>query len=92
MNHSIFLTLKKDDETHELVIDTSETFDDGLVKSELIDDEPTVKRIKFDQIWARSPFEQKNSLAIQQRNRAVHSQFKVNSYTMTKLKLQIHQS
>ena len=50
MNHSIFLTLKKDDETHELVIDTSETFDDGLVKSELIDDEPTVKRIKFDQI------------------------------------------
>ena len=56
MNHSLFLTLKKDDETHELVIDTSETFDDGLVKSELIDDEPTVKRIKFDQIWARSPF------------------------------------
>ena len=41
----------KDEETHELVIDTSETFDDSLVKSELIDDEPTVKRIKFDQIW-----------------------------------------
>ena len=40
----------KDEETHELVIDTSETFDDSLVKSELIDDEPTVKRIKFDQI------------------------------------------
>jgi len=40
----------EDDEAHELVIDTSETFDDSLVKSELIDDEPTVKRIKFDQI------------------------------------------
>jgi len=40
----------EDDETRELVIDTSENFDDGLVKSELIDDEPTVKRIKFDQI------------------------------------------